>query len=47
MSCSACRLALQAHHADDVLAAAGQALGGAVGHVAEFLAGAAGQKSVR
>jgi hypothetical protein len=34
-----CLLALQAHHADDVLAAAGQALGGAVGHVAEFLNG--------
>ena len=32
-------LALDAHHADDVLAAAGQALRGAVGHVAEFLDG--------
>ena len=39
MSCCACLLALDAHHADDVLAAAGQALGGAVGHVAEFLDG--------
>src|SRR5271169_109683 len=32
-------LALHAHHADDVLAAAGQALRRAVGHVAEFLDG--------
>jgi hypothetical protein len=35
----ACRLALHAHHAEDVLAAAGQALAGAVGHVAELLDG--------
>ncbi len=32
-------LALHAHQADDVLAAAGQALRRAVGHVAEFLDG--------
>src|SRR6266536_787852 len=35
----ACLPALDAHHADDVLAAAGQALGGAIGHVAELLDG--------
>ena len=35
----ACRLALHAHHADDVFAAAGQALASAVGHVAELLDG--------
>ncbi len=34
-----CALPLDADHADDFLAAAGQALRGAVGHVAEFLDG--------